>query len=80
MDTFAKVFELLGDSAAETLGVEAGHLRTMKARGSIPPEYWAKVQQAICAKGETISLEQLQEMRSKALRPSANRRRAGVAA
>lgn len=41
MDSFASVIDAFGVKVvAELLGVKESHVRVMKARGSIPAEYW----------------------------------------
>ncbi|MGO4672954.1 hypothetical protein AB4Z40_08650 [Bosea sp. 2YAB26] len=41
MDSFSSVIDAFGVKAvAEILGVKESHVRVMKARGSIPAEYW----------------------------------------
>lgn len=42
--TFSDIIEKIGNAPlAELLAVEESHVRTMKARDSIPPEYWGLV-------------------------------------
>jgi hypothetical protein len=41
MNTFADVIDAFGvPVVAKTLRLDESHVRTMKARNSIPPEYW----------------------------------------
>jgi hypothetical protein len=48
MDTFAAVIDSFGGTGdfAEAIAIAESHARTMKARDSIPPEYWPEVVKA----------------------------------
>jgi hypothetical protein len=44
MRTFAEVIDAFGVAVvAKMLDLEESHVRTMKARNSIPPEYWGQL-------------------------------------
>lgn len=52
--------ELTVSRVADAAGVDASHVRTMKARDSIPPAYWQSVVAAAVAAGvEGVSFEVL---------------------
>lgn len=47
MDSFSSIIDAFGVKAmSELLGVKESHVRVMKARGSIPAEYWGQVVEA----------------------------------
>ena len=66
MESFQEIIDAVGVGAlARAFGVEESHIRTMKARNSIPPEYWGDVVTAARAAAlANISLEALRKMRS----------------
>jgi hypothetical protein len=44
MDSFKSIIDAFGEKRlAEALGIADSHVRTMRARDSIPPEYWSDV-------------------------------------
>ena len=56
MDTFTSIIDTLGAKhIAEKLGVAESHVRTMRARDSIPPEYWP----ALVAADPSLTFERL---------------------
>lgn len=59
--THASIIEKIGVAAlAEALGVDQSHVRTMKARSSIPSRYWVMTVEAAAAKGiEGVTHEEL---------------------
>lgn len=70
MTTFSDIIDSYGAKAlADLLGVSESHVRTMKARDSIPPEYWP----AILAKppvGLDLTLDVLVGLRTAKKPPS----------
>jgi hypothetical protein len=69
MDSFSDLIDEYGIKAlAGLLGVNESHVRTMKARNSIPPEYWATLI-ANPPKDTPLSLEVLMELRTAKKRP-----------
>ena len=62
MESFSDVIRALGEPPgfAKAVGVAESHARTMKARDSIPPEYWQALVAAAEARGiEGVSLDLL---------------------
>jgi hypothetical protein len=57
----AAIIEALGIAPlAATIGVDASHVRTMKARDSIPPTYWQAVVATAAERGlDGVNLELL---------------------
>jgi len=52
MKTFSEVIDKFGiGPLSSILGVEDSHIRTMKARDSIPPEYWGPIIEAAPERG-----------------------------
>ncbi|PZR88383.1 MAG: hypothetical protein DI537_23890 [Stutzerimonas stutzeri] len=52
MDSFSSVIDAFGVKAvAEVLGLKDSHVRVMKARGSIPAEYWGLLIEAAPERG-----------------------------
>jgi hypothetical protein len=44
MDSFAAIIDRIGVAdLASALGLPESHIRTMKARDSIPPDYWPQL-------------------------------------
>lgn len=65
-ETFSQVVDAFGIGAlAQLLGVEESHIRTMKARNSIPPEYWGVIIEAAPSREiEGLTFAALREMRT----------------
>lgn len=63
--TFREIIDQIGSSAlAKALAVEESHVRVMKARDSIPPEYWGIVIDESAACGiEGVTHEALRNLR-----------------
>ena len=75
MESFSDVIRALGDPPgfAKAVGVAESHARTMKARDSIPPEYWQAAVAHAASRGiEGVTLDLLAAL--------AARRRKGVEA
>ena len=72
MDSFASVIDAFGVKVvAELIGIKESHVRVMKARGSIPAEYWGILIEAAPGHGiEGIDFSLLRRLR-------ADRRRRG---
>lgn len=53
MKSFAEVIDAFGGAQpfAAALSIPGSHARTMKARDSIPPEYWPEVVQQAASRG-----------------------------
>lgn len=66
MNSFASVIDAFGvKSVAELIGVKESHVRVMKARGSIPAEYWGVLIEAAPGRGiEGIDFSLLRRLRS----------------
>lgn len=44
MESFSEIIAVFGtDTLAAALGINLSHVRAMKTRDSIPPEYWARL-------------------------------------
>lgn len=66
MESFQGIIDHFGEGRiAEALGVAASHVRTMRARNSIPPEYWGK----LAALDEDLSYELLVKLREERFLP-----------
>ncbi len=67
MNTFADLIDALGGTTAfaEGIDIPASHARTMKARNSIPPEYWRATLRLAEEKGAAgVNAEALMRMRA----------------
>lgn len=66
MNSFASVIDAFGVKVvAELIGVKESHVRVMKARGSIPAEYWGVLIEAAPARGvEGIDFSLLRRLRT----------------
>lgn len=65
MRTFRDLIDALcAPALAERLGLDESHVRTMRARNSIPPEYWAAVVEMAHDLGHGLSHEALLTMRA----------------
>lgn len=66
MDSFASVIDAFGVKVlAELIGVKESHVRVMKARGSIPAEYWGVLIEAARDRGvDGIDFALLRRLRS----------------
>lgn len=64
--TFKEIIDKIGVAPlAELLSVEESHVRTMKARDSIPPEYWGVIIDETSRREiPGISFEVLRQMRA----------------
>lgn len=72
MDSFASVIDAFGVKAvAELLTVKESHVRVMKARGSIPAEYWGLLIEAAPARGiEGIDFPLFRKLRAEKFAPA----------
>jgi hypothetical protein len=69
MDTFSDIIDAFGiKRLAELLGTSESHVRTMKARDSIPPEYWPAII-ANPPEGSVLTFDGLMELRTAKKRP-----------
>jgi hypothetical protein len=64
---FSEIIDAFGVSAvAEVINKDESHVRTMKARDSIPPEYWGLLVEAAPSKGiEGLNYDVFVGLRSK---------------
>lgn len=71
MESFGAIVDAFGiKQLAALLRVDESHVRTMKARNSIPPEYWAAIiANAPDKHRDAITFERLAEIRSRRFRP-----------
>jgi hypothetical protein len=75
METFGAIIDAFGGTGpfGRALGIPDSHARTMKARGSISPEYWDRLVKAAIERDiEGISFKRLTEIRSASRRKSAS--------
>jgi hypothetical protein len=70
MDTFKHLIDAFGTAhLADLLQVEESHVRTMKARDSIPPEYWGVVLEHLPEQFRgTVSFADLRDLRARRFR------------
>lgn len=71
MQTFTKIIDAFGGPArfAEAMGITASHAGVMKARQSIPPEYWTRlVEEADRKNIKGVSHEHLARLAEKSAR------------
>lgn len=62
--SFVEIIDRIGfDTLAELLDTEESHIRTMKARDSIPPEYWGVVAEHAEAHGLAVDWSHLKALR-----------------
>lgn len=72
MDSFASLISQIGTGTlAIAFGIDAGHVRTMRNRNSIPVEYWP----ALIVVAQSKSIEGLTYETLQALRPSRQKQR-----
>lgn len=74
MESFSDVIRALGDPPgfARAVGVAESHARTMKARDSIPPEYWQALVAAAHERGvEGVTLDLLAGFAARRRKPVA---------
>ncbi len=72
MDTFASLISKIGTGTlADAFGIDAGHVRTMRTRNSIPVEYWP----ALIAVAQSQKIEGLTYETLQALRPARQKHR-----
>ncbi|MGU3540030.1 hypothetical protein [Methylobacterium sp. A54F] len=72
MNSFSDVIDALGiASAAEILGIPESHVRTLKARDSIPPGYFKRLVDSDAGRAAGIGYDLLYRLRE---RPASNRR------
>ena len=65
MDSFAAIIDAFGTAKlAVALGLEESHVRTFRARDSIPPEYWGEVIAASPVHGIALTWEKLAALRA----------------
>lgn len=67
MNTFSQLIDECGGApiVSGALGIPDSHVRTMKARNSIPVEYWERVIDLAAAQGvEGVTFKRLLAMRS----------------
>lgn len=71
MDSFASVIDAFGVKVvAELIGVKESHVRVMKARGSIPAEYWGLLIEAAPEHGVTgVGYPLFRQLRSQKFAP-----------
>lgn len=71
MKSFASVIDAFGVKVlAELIGVKESHVRVMKARGSIPAEYWGVLIEAAPARGIAgLDFALLRRLRSEKFAP-----------
>ncbi len=74
MNSFKQIIDAFTiKSLAEILGVAESHVRTMRARGSIPPEYWSKIIELAPSNiGVSLTLDGLLEIRKNSLGKTGN--------
>lgn len=72
MNSFASVIDAFGTkNVADLLGVKESHVRVMKARGSIPAEYWGLLIEAAPRFGvDGIDFPLFRRLRSEKFTPS----------
>ena len=81
MPTFSSIIDSFGGPAqfAVALGITANHAGVMKARNSIPPEYWSRLVAAAAERGiDGVTLEALAAFAERR-RPTAAEHEAGSA-
>jgi hypothetical protein len=66
MTTFKEIIDEIGIAPlAALLSVEESHVRTMKTRDSIPPEYWGLILDEVRRRGvDGLSFDALRQMRT----------------
>lgn len=66
MNTFSDIIDAFGIAVvAEILGIEESHVRVMKARDSIPPEYWGVlIEQAVKRGIKGLDYRRLRRLRA----------------
>jgi hypothetical protein len=66
MTTFKEIIDEIGIAPlAALLSVEESHVRTMKTRDSIPPEYWGIILDEARRRGvDSLSFDALRQMRT----------------
>lgn len=67
MKSFADIIEAFGSGVvAEILGLQDSHVRTMKARDSIPPEHWGRLVEEAPLRGVAgVDWKMLSDLRAK---------------
>jgi hypothetical protein len=74
MKTFADIIDAFGEPdgppakrgvavVAKVLRIDESHVRTMKARNSIPPEYWSRLVEKAAAHGVDLDYQKLHRLR-----------------
>lgn len=71
MQTFTDLIDAFGVAAlAKMLGVAESHVRTMKARDSVPPEYWGVLIEKATERGiEGVTYQALRGLRTRRFAP-----------
>jgi hypothetical protein len=69
MESFREIIDAFGNARLSALlGIARSHVRTMKVRNVVPPQYWRKILEAWPSTLPPIDLAMLDDLYTEALR------------